>query len=132
MNRDRILGQLDRDLACAIALGLVEGPHVVANLESVSLHDEPMRLLGSVRNWLDGDDPLDAATRDYLRAKRDASAAAVRRPGQAPWGMAAAVKARDLANERARQARDLGRMLLAERGVLAQARRAGMKLVGAD
>jgi hypothetical protein len=131
MRPDLILGQFDRDLACAIALNFVEDPRVVANLDCITLHDVNMRLVGSERDWL-GDDPLEATTRDYLQARRDASLAKVSRPGQPAWGMASGVKARDAANEKARQARDLGRALLAERGTLAAARRAGRKLLGVD
>jgi hypothetical protein len=132
MSRDRILGQLDRDLACAVALGLVEDPRVVANLDVITLHDAFMRPLGAERDWLRGDDPLDAATRDYLQARREAAMTTVYRPGQSAWGAASAIKARDGATSRARQARDLGRALLAERGVLARARQAGLKLLGID
>jgi hypothetical protein len=131
MYRAPLLGQLDRDLACAVALGLVEDTRIVANLESVTWHDNRMRPLGTVRDWL-GDDPLDVATRDYLRAKREASMTTVRRPGQTGWGVASNVKTRDLANERARAARDQARALLTERGVFAAARRAGLKLMGVE
>ncbi len=131
MRHDLILGQLDRDLACAIALNLVEEPGVVANLESITLHDSHMRPLGTVRDWL-SDDSLDVATRDYLHARREASTAGMRRPGQTGWAVASGIKARDAANERARLARDLGRTLLVERGILAAAKRAGLKLLGVE
>jgi hypothetical protein len=110
----------------------VEDPRVVASLEAVTVHDAHMRPLGSVRDWIDGSDPLGAATREYLTARRDAGKASAPRPGQGGWGAASAAKARDGANNRARQARDLARTLLAERGVLAQARGAGLRLLGVD
>jgi hypothetical protein len=121
MQRLPILGQLDRDLACAIALGLIEDPHVAASPEAITLLDMNMRPLGTERDWLAGDDPLDVATRDYLVARREAATASVRRPGQTGWGSASAIKARDGTAGRARAAHELGRLLLAQRGVLANA-----------
>jgi hypothetical protein len=132
MQRLPILGQLDRDLACAIALGLVEDPHVGASPENITLLDDQMRPLGTERDWLAGDDPLDVATREYLVARREVARASLIRPGQTAWGSASAVKARDGASSRARAARDVGRLLLAQRGVLADARAAGRKLIGVD
>jgi hypothetical protein len=132
MNRGLLLGHIPRDLACAFALGVVEDPRVVATLESVTVYDDRLRPLGKLPNWLLGDDPLDVATREYLRAKRDATMTTVPRPGQTAWGFASAARARDGANDRARKARDVGRGLLAERGVLTQARQAGLKLIAVD
>jgi hypothetical protein len=132
MQRLPILGQLDRDLACAIALGLIEDPHVTASPEAITLLDDHMRPLGTEKDWLAGDDPLDVATREYLVARRDAARASVIRPGQTAWGSAGAVKARDDAIKRARAAHDAGRLLLVQRGVLADARSAGRKLMGVD
>jgi hypothetical protein len=131
-NRTPILGQLDRDVACAVALAIVEHPNVIANLDSVTLLDASMRPLGTEPNWLGGDDPLDTLTRDYLRARREASTASVRRPGQTGWAAASAVKTRDEAIRRAQQARERGRALLVERGVIAGARQAGLKVLAAD
>jgi hypothetical protein len=132
MARDLLLGRLHPDMACAVALSIVEDPHVVVNLESVTLYDESMRSLGCLRDWLTSDDPLDSATRAYLQAKRDHSRTTARGPGQTAWNAAAAAKSRDQATHRARQARDLGRQLLAERGVIARARQVGLKLIGVD
>lgn len=132
MNRGLLLGHVPRDVACAVALGIVEDPRVVATLQAVTLYDVRLRPLGTLPNWLNGDDALDVVTRDYLRAKPDATMTTVRRPGQAAWSYASAAKTRDGANERARQAREQGRGVLAERGVLAHARTAGLKLVAAD
>jgi hypothetical protein len=129
MSRGLILGQLDQDLACAVALGLVENPRVAANPDAITVHDGAMRPLGTVRGWLDGDDPLDGATRDYLQARREANATTAPRPGQAPWVAAAAIRTRDGANQRARAARERARDLLAQRGTFAQARAAGLKVL---
>jgi hypothetical protein len=131
-HRSPILGQFDRDLACAVALSLVEYPHIIANLNALTLLDAGMRPVGTEHDWLRGDDPLDVATREYLAARRDASLASVRRPGQTGWASASAVKTREEANSRARRARDLGRSLLIERGVIAHARRTGLKLIDVD
>jgi hypothetical protein len=130
--RTFVLGRLDRDLACAIALNWVEAPHVAVTPEAITLHDAQMRSLGTEYNWLRGDDPLDQATRNYLSARREASTASIRRPGETAWGAAAAIKKRDGANSRARQARDLGRSLLAERGVLVRAQKAGLRVLNLD
>jgi hypothetical protein len=132
MNRGLLLGHIPRDLACAVALGFVEDARVVTTPEAVTLYDDRRRPLGTLPNWLAGNDPLDVATRDYLLAKRDASMTTTRRPGQSAWGYATAARTRDAANERARNARDVGRGLLAERGVLAYARTAGLKLIAAE
>ena len=131
MARGLILGQLEPDTACAVALALVEMPRVVVSLEAVTLHDAHMRPLGTARDWLT-DDPLDAAVRDYLRAKREANMTTARRPNQPPWVAAAAVKTRDQATHRALAARDAGRLLLEERGFFAKARKAGLKVIGVD
>jgi hypothetical protein len=132
MQRGLLLGQVPRDVACAVALGVVEDPRVVPTLESVTLYDERLRPLGTLPNWLNGNDPLDVATRDYLRAKREANMTTAPRPGQTAWGFASAARSRDGANQRARQAREVGRGLLAERGVLTYARTAGLKLIAVD
>jgi hypothetical protein len=129
VGRPLILGQLDPDLACAIALGLVEHPRVVANQEAVTVHDACMRPLGTARNWLDPEDALDAATHDYLGARREAGLTTVPRPGQSAWGAASAARTRDLATRRAVQARQVGLRLLAERGTLAHARAAGLNVL---
>jgi hypothetical protein len=124
-----ILGQLDRDLACAVALGLVESPRVAANPDAVTVLDEYMRPVGTVRGWLDGDDPLDVATREYLRARIEAYQTTRPRPGQPPWMAAAAIRTRDAANQRARAARDRAREALAQRGTLDTARAAGLPVI---
>jgi hypothetical protein len=132
MSSALILGQLHPDMACAIALAIVEDSRVVANLEGITLHDVAMRPLGTHRGWLEGNDPLIVATREYMRAKREATMTTAPRPGQSGWGAASAAKTRDTANARAREARDRGRALLAESGILAHARQTGLKLVGAE
>ena len=129
MSRGLILGQLDKDLACAVALGLVESPRVAANPEAVTVHDAHMRPLGTVRGWLEGDDPLDVATREYLQARREANLTTTPRPGQAPWMAAAAIRTRDAANQRARTARERARALLGQRGTFAAARAAGLTVI---
>ncbi len=132
MNSKLLLGTVPHELACAVALGIVEDPHIAPNADAVTVYDAHMRPLGTVPNWLAGNDPLDAATRDYLRAKREATMTTVRRPGQSAWNYSAATRARDGANERARQARALGRGLLAERGVLDYAQGNGLRVMTLD
>jgi hypothetical protein len=132
MSSDLLFGQLHPDVACAIALAIVEDPRVVANVDSLTLHDKNMRPLGTISGWLNSDDPLRVVTRDYLQAKREASMTTMRRPGETGWAAASAARTRDGANQRAREARDLGRALLAERGALAHARNSGLKLIGVE
>lgn len=125
MSRDLILGELHPDLVCAVALGIVEHPRVVLTLEAVTLNDARLQSLGTQTNWLGTDDPLDMITREYLQARREAMQASAKRPGGS-WEAAKASKAREAANMRATQAKARGRSLLAERGVLAHARRLGL------
>jgi hypothetical protein len=128
MRGDPILGQLDRDLACAIALAIVEKPQVHANVNVITLHDAQMRPLGSVSNWL-GDDPLDQLTRTYLEGRHQATQAGMRKLGQAGWAGSAAIKAREEGNRRANEARKKGNELLKERGVLDAARNQGLRVI---
>jgi hypothetical protein len=132
VSREPLFGQVHPDLACAIALGLVDCPRVVVNEEGVTVHDEHMRPLGTARNWLSADDPLDAATREYLVARREAVMATAPMRGRAPWALAAAARSRDLANKRAVQAREVARGLLAERDFFDCARAAGLKVMAAE
>jgi hypothetical protein len=120
-------GRLDRDLACAIALGLVEYPNRTVTPEAVTRFDEQRRELGTVRGWLDGDDPLDRATRQYLDGRRAALLAGTRLGGGG-WGATAAIRDRERANQQANDARTQARQLLAERGTLACARAVGMRV----
>ena len=62
-HRAPILGRLDRDLVCAVALALVEYPQVIVNLEAVTLLDARMQPLGTEPGGLGGNDPLDTLTR---------------------------------------------------------------------
>jgi hypothetical protein len=130
MQQDLLFGRLHPDLACAIALSIVEDPRVIANAEAISLHDQAGQLLGCIRDWLQEGDPLHQATREYLLARREASQTTVRRPWQSSWAAASAARVRDAANNRALQAKDRARALLAERGVLTHARQAGLTLLG--
>jgi hypothetical protein len=128
MSREPLFGRLDRDLACAIGLGIVAYQHVTITPEAITMHDENMRDLGQVTGWLAGDDPLDRATYEYLSARRDAMLANARQT-KGGWGMSAAVRDREKANQRANQAKAKGRALLEERGVLAMARKVGMTVL---
>lgn len=130
MTRELILGTLAPDLACAIAAGFVEHRLVAVNLDALTLHDAHMRPVGTQRDWLDPADPLHAATRDYLTARRDAILAGSRGPGNTAWGSAGVARKRDEANRKALAARARIRELLEERGVLTQARAAGLNVTG--
>lgn len=121
MSRDPLLNVLDRDLACAVALGYVDLPRVSTNTQTVTIHDANMGLVGSVPDWLSGPDPLDVATREYLHARQEATLAGTK-PGARPWEAAARAKSRDEATRRALEARARGKVLLDQRGVLTRAR----------
>jgi hypothetical protein len=113
------LGGLDRDLACAIALGFVDDPHVIADLESIAVLDADKRLLASQSGWLSTLDPLDVATREYLRAQRALARASRERGGE-----------RDEVARKAYAAKGRVWRLLKVRGVLRMAREAGFAVVG--
>src|ERR1700732_1069868 len=66
MSSELILGRVHPDLACAVALAIVEDPSIVATVEALTVHGPGMRPLGTVRGWLRADDPLHAATNQYL------------------------------------------------------------------
>jgi hypothetical protein len=130
MPRGLILGKLDPDLACAIALGLVEHNFIVTNLESITIHDEDFQPLGQHRDWLTDEDPLDQATREYLSARRQALLAARQGEADNAWAAAAGLATREEANRRAVQARATGLAILEQRRVLECARAAGMTVFG--
>jgi hypothetical protein len=129
MSRPLILGQFPPDLVCAMALGLAAHPSLVVSLEAVTLQDAHQRPLATQTDWLGEEDPLEAATREYLRARREALVANARRSGSG-WLAAGTMKIRQAANARALQAKARGRALLGERGVLAEAQAAGFAVLG--
>lgn len=116
---------LHPDLACAIGLGLVDDPNVTASLDALVVTDPRSRTTHTQPGWLDGADPLVLATREYLTARRDVMLS-VPRPTQAPWAASSAVRVREAAAARANQARARGLKILQVRGVLQQARSAGL------
>jgi hypothetical protein len=130
MPRSLILGKLDPDLACALAVGLVEHPLIQANLEAISLYDQDLTLIGRYPDWLDVNDPLDAATRAYLEARRTAHEARRHHEDDNAWAAAASLRVQEDASKRAIAARSAARQLLEEREVLASARAAGMAVLG--
>lgn len=128
MARELLCGTLDRDLACAVALGFVDMPTVATNVQTITIYDAHMRPLGSVPDWLAGNDPLDALTRTYLQARLEAAQSGPK-AGARPWEAAKRTKTRDEANQRANDARARGKALLDERGVLARARAAQLRII---
>jgi hypothetical protein len=115
VRRGLLLGELDRDLACAIALGFVEAPHVRADLEVIWILDVTGRPLASQSPWLDTTDPLDVATREYLTSRRALGKDFPNRPET---------------SRKVFDARQRVRELIAERGVLRKARAAGYVVAG--
>jgi hypothetical protein len=105
----------------------VDYPQLAVSPEAVTLHDEHMRELGTVRGWLDGDDALDVATRQYLDGRRTAMLAGTKH-GRGGWAASAAIRDREKANQQANQARLQARTLLDERGTLDCARSVGMRV----
>jgi hypothetical protein len=132
MNHELILSSVHPDLACAVALGLVENSRLVAGVDAVTVLDAHRQPLGTIRDWLRADEPLHEATREYLLDRREANLTSVRRPGQSGWAAASTARTRDVATQRACQARERARTLLAERGVFDLARRAGLPVLGTD
>jgi len=130
MPRDLILNKLDPDLACAIALGLVEHNFIQANLESITIHDEAFEVLGHQTNWLTDDDPLDQATRAYLIARHQALLAGHHSESDNAWAAAQAIGTREEANRQAVEARATAKAILEERQVLESAKAAGMTVLG--
>jgi hypothetical protein len=116
---------LHTDLACAIALGVVDNPNITASLDSLVIVDARLRTTRTVTGWLNGADALAVATREYLTARRDAMLSGSR-PGQSAWAASAAIKARETANMRANLARNTALKILQDRGVLHHAPGAGM------
>ena len=116
---------LHPDLACAIALSIVDNPHVTASLDALVVTDPRLGSSRTQTGWLNGTDPLLITTREYLTARRDAMLASPRGAPSA-WAASSAVKTRETANARAIQARARALRLLQDRGVLHLARRSGM------
>ncbi len=118
----------DFDLACAVALGLVEHPRLHANARQVTLLDQRGQALSVHPNWLSPADPLQQLTLDYLRA-RDEAHRTTDRPTHGGWSAAAGVKVREDAVLRANTAKRQATELLAERGVLVRAKNLGLRIV---
>ena len=129
MPRDPILGLLDRDIACAIALGVVESPLVTITPEAVGIIDPRTRATRTLAGWLDGSDPLDVAVREFLQARKDAMRAAPSGAGGA-WSSASTIKNRDAANQKAIAAKNRALAFVKERNVVQSARLAGFRVMG--
>ena len=121
-----ILGKIDPDIACAIALDLVECPRVSVCLEGISVYDERLQQRGVERDWLHPDDELHQATRDYLMARRAMQKATPRYGETGGWAVASATKNRQQALNQALEAKVRARLLLIQRDVFKAARQAGM------
>jgi hypothetical protein len=130
MPRELILNKLDPDLACAIALGLVEHNFIQANLESITIRDADFQILGQQADWLTEDDPLDVATRAFLVARHQALLAGHHGESDDAWAAAQAIGTREEANRQAIQARLTAKAILDERRILESAKAAGMTVFG--
>lgn len=118
----------DFDLACAVALGLVEHPRLLANARQVTITDHRGQTLSVHPNWLSPADPLQQLTLEYLRAREEAQKT-TSKPAYGGWGAAAGVKVRDEAVMRASAAKKQAAALLAERGALTRAGTLGLRVV---
>jgi hypothetical protein len=118
---------LTPDLASAILLGFVEAAQVAVTPEAIVQYDRYFRPALTQTGWLTGDDPLAAATREYLDARREASRACG--AGQTGWSALGAGKAREQAVRRALAARSRALAILRERGTLAVARKLQMHVI---
>src|SRR5690554_1475519 len=106
-------------MACAMALGFVEHPHVVVTLHGLrpaqtTSGEECLRA-----SWFEGDDLLVMVTRDYLGSRRESPPA---------WSPVAGPGLGSLAGCRSTLARALGWVLVVERGILARAEAAGLRV----
>jgi hypothetical protein len=110
---------LDADMACAIALGFVEHPHVVVTLHGLQPAQTNCGEKCLQASWFEGDDLLVSVTRDYLGNRKESSPG---RSSVANQGMGG------LAGCRSTLARALGWVLVVERGILARAEAAGLRV----
>lgn len=118
----------DFDLACAVALGLVEHPQLVANARQVTITDHRGQAVSVHPNWLSPADPLQQLTLEYLRAREEAQNT-TSKPAYGGWGAAASVKTREEAVMRANAAKKQATALLTERGALTRAKTLGLRIV---
>ncbi len=79
------------DVACAIALGVVDNPNVTASLDALIVTDPRLRTTSTQTGWLNGADELIAATREYLTARREAMLHGPR-PTPSGWAATATIK----------------------------------------
>ena len=121
---------VDLDLACAVALGIVEAPRMVVNLHQINVLDQRGTIMQSATNWIIPSDPLHQLTRHYLEARTEAQKASSSNTYMKGYGNSTGIKSRDEANQRANLAKSKARQLLAEHGVLARAQSLGYRLLG--
>ena len=121
--------RLNLDIACAVALGVVEHPCVNVNYSAIVFIDPDTRSEHKQSDWLDCSDPLHRATQDYLEARIEVlrTHSTYQRAG---WSNIAAVKSRELATKRANDARGRAVAMLQERKVVDVAKSAGFNVLG--
>lgn len=121
---------VDLDLACAVALGIVEAPRWIVNQQQINILDPRGATLQSANNWLIASDPLHQLTKHYLDARTEAQKASSANTYMKGYGNSTGIKTRDEANQRANLAKCKARQLLAEHGVLARAQSLGFRVQG--
>ena len=119
---------LNLDVACAVALGLVEHPSVNVNYTTIVFIDPESRSEYRQSDWLDCSDPLHRATQDYLEARDEIlrSQSTYQRAG---WSNIGASRSRELAAKRAKDARSRGIAIVHERKVVDVAKAAGFNVL---
>ena len=121
----------DLDLACAVAMGFVEHPRMIVNLNQLTVLDHRGQPSATYRDWLSQLDKLHILVREFLTARTTAQQATARTTGfgATGWGTASAIKHRDAANTRAITLKAEARQHLAERGALVRAKGLGLKIL---
>jgi hypothetical protein len=118
---------IDYDLACAVALGLIDSDRLVATAHQLTVLDPSARAVGVYSHWLRSDDPLHRATSDYFTARAAAVETPTTKSGITSWLRRDSQQAASPSLDRATRAKQLARKLLTERGVFARAARLGLR-----
>lgn len=119
---------VEHDVACGIALGVIDGGATTVTLETITRFDPTTRKHVSRTGWLQVYDTFGELTRECLLT-RQKILAATPRPNAPAWERARQIKEREEASTRFIRLRTEALRLLETRGVLAHARRVGMKIL---
>lgn len=123
-----MLPLLDSELACAVALGVVEHPRLIANVYQITLLDHRGQALACLQDWLQESDRLHQLTKVNLKARAEAQQANVHYDCKSCWSASSATMTSDTATQLVIQTRTLSKQLLAKRGVFTKAQSLGLRL----